>query len=168
MSEALKPEMQDRPISINDKEVMIQCRWDSSVDDWVITEHGHETITRLKIEKLERDRNRWRSVAEQAEKALKGAEKCMGEYVYGETHVAIKKALSAFDSLRKEEKEPMRKYRVTFAGFVNKKPGLTVSCKGIEVTVSDISMSAARIQAVDHASQSGINSPVISVVEVKP
>jgi hypothetical protein len=100
MSETLKQETQDRPITINGENMLIQCRWDSSVDDWVITEHGHETITRLKIEKLECDRNRWRSVAEQLEKFARfqkenGAVGPVGERLMNE-------GLSAFDSLRKE------------------------------------------------------------------
>jgi hypothetical protein len=72
---------------------------------------SHTTLTdcKKKSESLEIDRNRWRSVAEQAEKALREfVETCDTAppvdliRMIGNACNGAKSALSAFDSLRKE------------------------------------------------------------------
>lgn len=37
-------EVRIRPMMINGKEIMVQQEWDVFVEDWIITEKGHETI----------------------------------------------------------------------------------------------------------------------------
>jgi hypothetical protein len=74
---------------------------------------SHTTLTdcKKKSESLEIDRNRWRSVAEQAEKALRHCDEAFSKFCpdpdsrYGMAWADVEKALSAFDSLRKEGKD---------------------------------------------------------------